>query len=115
MMERRDAPAHDDGALPNGAGAAAVLAAGCGCFILGVMAVAADHASLLKSLLNFYKPTGPLSGVTTCAMVVWLATWTVLDWRWRRRNVAIERVSAIAYVLLGLGVALTFPPIGDLF
>lgn len=114
-MERKDAPVRDDSARHNGAGAAAVLSAGCGCFILGVLAVAADHTSTLKSPLNFYKPTGPLSGVTTCAIASWLVVWAVLDWRWRKRDVAIRRMNAIAYVLLGLGVALTIPPIGDLF
>ena len=58
---------------PNGAGAAAVLAAGFGSFAVAVFAILADKAAPIKSLMNFYKPTGPLSGVTTCAIVVWLA------------------------------------------
>ncbi len=65
--------------------------------------------------MNFYKPTGPLSGVTTCAVVLWLASWACLHTNWRNRNLAMARVSAIAFILLLLGLLLTFPPIADLF
>ena len=104
-----------DTALKNGAGAAAVLAAGVGCFALAVLAVAGDKIAAVKSALNVYKPTGPLSGVSTGAVVVWLGVWAVLEWRWRGRDVAMGRVAAVALGLLALGVLLTFPPIGDLF
>ena len=48
----------------NGPVAAAVLACGLGCFLLGVLAVAADGSKRFASALNFHNPTGPLSGVT---------------------------------------------------
>ncbi len=101
--------------LPNGPGAAALLAAGIGSFLLAVFAILADKVAATQSLMNFYKPTGPLSGVTTCAIVAWLAAWALLHARWRERNLAFARVSAIAFILLGLGLLLTFPPIADLF
>ena len=63
----------------------------------------------------FYKLTGPLSGVTTTAVVVWLAAWLVLDRVWRKKSVALGRISVAALVLLGLAVLLTFPPVADLF
>lgn len=100
---------------PNGAGAAAVLAAGIGCFAVGLLAVLGDASTVLRTGLSFYGPTGPLSGVTTVAILVWIASWTLLDWRWRRRDVALGRVKTVAFVLLGLGLLLTFPPFGDLF
>jgi len=100
---------------PNGAGAAAVLAAGIGSFLVAVLAILADKVASIKSLMNLYKPTGPLSGVTTCAMVAWLAAWALLHWRWSWRNVAVGRVTAAAFILLFLGLLLTFPPIADLF
>jgi hypothetical protein len=102
-------------ALTNGSGAASVLAAGIGSFVLAVLACAEDKSAHIKSILNFYKPTGPLSGVTTLAILIWLFTWAILEWRWRRREVAVGRISAIALVLLGLSIALTFPPVVDLF
>jgi len=100
---------------PNGAGAAAVLAAGVGSLAVAVFAILADKAAPIKSLMNFYKPTGPLSGVTTCAIVVWLVVWALLHRRWSWRNVEIGRVTAAAFILLFLSLLLTFPPIADLF
>jgi len=100
---------------PNGAGAAAVLAAGIGSFLVAAFAILADKAPSIKSLMNFYKPTGPLSGVTTAAILVWIAFWIVLERHWRNRNVAMGRVGAIALVFLVLSLLLTFPPIADLF
>jgi hypothetical protein len=102
-------------AMTNGSGAAAVLAAAVGSFSLAVLAIASDKLPAIKSLMNFYRPTGPLSGVTTTAVFVWLMLWIVLGWRWRDRNVAMGRVGAIALVFLLLSLLLTFPPIGDLF
>lgn len=63
----------------------------------------------------FYKPTGPLSGVTTSAILVWLVAWTILNARWRGRNVAVARVHAVAFLPLGLSLLLTFPPVADFF
>ena len=101
--------------VPNGPGAAAVLAAAVGAFALAVLAVAADHIGGLRGLMLFYKPTGPLSGVTTSAMVIWLALWAVLEMRWRKKTVAVRPIGAASLVLLGLALLLTFPPVGDLF
>ena len=101
--------------MTNGSGAAAILAAGVGALALGVLAVVGDQSAVVKSWMIFYKPTGPLSGVTTMAIVIWLGCWAVLDWRLRRRSVAVGRICLVAALLLGLGVLLTFPPVGDLF
>ena len=92
-----------------------VLAAGIGAFLIACFAILADQSASIKSLMDFYKPTGPLSGVTTCAVVLWLASWAVLHSRWRNRNLAMARVSAIALILLLVGLLLTFPPVADLF
>ena len=101
--------------LTNGSGAAAILAAGVGTFALAILACAGDKSAAVKSSLIFYKPTGPLSGVTTAAILAWLFTWGILEWRWRNRAVAAGRITAVALVLLGLSLLLTFPPIVDLF
>ena len=99
----------------NGAGAAAILAAGIGAFLLAVLAILGDQYALIGSAMIFWKPTGPLSGVTTCAIVLWLAAWAVLHARWRNRNVELAKINAAAFILLVLGFLLTFPPIADLF
>jgi hypothetical protein len=101
--------------LTNGSGAAAILAAGVGSFTLAVVACAGHKSATIKNSLIFYKPTGPLSGVTTAAILAWLFTWGILEWRWRNRTVAAGRIIAGALVLLGLSLLLTFPPVVDLF
>ena len=105
----------DTPSFPNGSGAAAVLSAGIGCFAVAALAYGGDKSALVKSHLTFYKPTGPLSGVTTVGILLWLLTWTILGWRWRNKTIAMGRTSAVALVLLGLSLALTFPPVVDLF
>jgi len=100
--------------LTNGPGAAAVLAAGVGAAALGVFAVLGDMWPAFKKLMIFYRPTGPLSGVTTSAVIVWLLAWAVLEWRWRQKTVAMGRVAVVAFVLLTVGLLLTFPPFADL-
>lgn len=99
---------------PNGSGASAIFAAGVGCFAVAMLALAGDKSAAIKSAMIFYKPTGPLSGVTTTAVAVWLVCWFVLDLRWRRRDVDLRRISVISVGLLLLSVLLTFPPIADL-
>jgi hypothetical protein len=106
--ERRDE-------LPNGAAAAALLAAGAGSFLLAVLALIADKAAAIKSWMIFYRPTGPLSGVTTTAIVLWLLIWFLLHALWQKKGVSIRPVIVFAFTLLGLAIALTFPPIADLF
>ena len=104
-----------EGQLVNGPAAAAILSAGIGCFAIGLLAVIGDGSRTMAGLFTFYRPTGPLSGVTTTAILVWLACWGVLEWRWRGRSVAVGKVCVVALGLLAVGVLLTFPPVGDLF
>jgi hypothetical protein len=99
----------------NGFGAAAVLGAGIGAFALSVMAISADRVPALGRVLDFYQATGPLSGVTTTGIAIWLIAWVCLHYRWRNRDVALGSIATAALILLVLGVLLTFPPLGDLF
>ena len=55
-----------------------ILAAGIGCAMIGILALAGDASDAIGKLLNFYNPTGTLSGVTTVGIVVWLLAWFVL-------------------------------------
>ena len=98
----------------NGSGAAAILSAGVGAFALALLASAGDKSAQVASGLIFYKPTGPLSGVTTAAILIWLFTWGILEWRWCNKTVPAGRINAAALILLGLSFLLTFPPIADL-
>ena len=101
-------------AVPNGPGAAAILAAGIGCFAVGLFATLGDAFPALARFFTFYLPTGPLSGVTISAILVWLVAWLVMSQSWKAGTVALAKVTIAAFVLLALGVLLTFPPFMDL-
>lgn len=103
-----------DRELANGPGAAAILSAGVGCFAIGVLALIGDGSKRMAGLFTFYRPTGPLSGVSTLGILVWLAVWFVLARRWQTKAVATGKVNLAAFIFLALGLLLTFPPIGDL-
>lgn len=98
----------------NGSGAAALLAAGIGSFAVAAIAFAADKSPAVKAAFIFYKPTGPLSGITTTGILVWLIVWAVLHVKWQKRTVALGAISTTAVALLILSVLLTFPPLADL-
>lgn len=114
-MSLSKAASQESPQISNGSGAAALLSAGIGAFALAVLAIIADQSKAFQGLMKFYKPTGPLSGVTTSAIVLWLLCWAVLELLWRRRSVDLRRVGWVAFALLALGFLLTFPPIADLF
>jgi hypothetical protein len=94
---------------PNGAALAAVLAAGSGAFVLGVFVILNEAGIFAAPAL--YGPAGGLSGRVTFAVAAWLGAWGILHARWRQRDVAAGRVLTWVLVLVGLGVAMTFPPV----
>jgi fluoride ion exporter CrcB/FEX len=104
-----------DRTLPNGFGAAAILAASIGCFSLGVLTVAGDASKSSARHLILYRPTGPLSGVTTSAIAIWLLTWALLSHRWNARTVELRPILTVAFLLVAASLLLTFPPVIDLF
>jgi hypothetical protein len=110
----RGSAAATEDTIPNGAAAAAILAAGIGCAAVGVLALAADASGTAGKLLNFYDPTGALSGVTTVAIIVWLVAWFALNRSWGGQTVAAAKVNVLAFALLAVGFLLTFPPCMDL-
>jgi hypothetical protein len=99
--------------LRNGPGAAAILSAGIGSGALGVLAFAADAVPAINRVFRFWTPAGALSGVSTTAIVVWLAAWFVLSRRWATRDVSLPWVNLAAGLMLIAGLLLTFPPFMD--
>ena len=100
--------------LTNGPAGAAILSAGIGCSVLGILALAGDASKAVAKLLTFYLPTGPLSGVSTVAILSWLVMWFILAKRWRTKAVALGKINIIAFLLLAAGILLTLPPFVDL-
>lgn len=109
-LKKEDRLLDSERQLVNGPAAAAILSAGIGCFAIGVLAVIGDGSRTVAGLFTFYRPTGPLSGVSSLGIMVWLGVWLVLARSWRTRTVAIRRVNLAAFLFLTLGLLLTFPP-----
>jgi hypothetical protein len=100
--------------IPNGPGAAAVVAAGIGCALVGVLFLAEDASEAINKALNFYNPVGALSGLTTVSIVVWLVAWFVLNRMWATKTVNMTKANIVSFGLLIVGFLLTFPPFIDL-
>lgn len=101
--------------LPNGPGAAAILAAGIGSAAFGIITIAAELFEGLHSALKFVGPVGALSGKTTTAVIIWLVVWFILARRWETTDVEMRPINLAAFAMLGLSLLLTFPPVWGLF
>ena len=105
----------------NGPAAAAFLSAGIGSFVLGLMVTLAEASADFKSFLDFSKNygigsgVGPLSGKVIIGVAAFFVSFLLLGVALRGREVAFRRVFIVTLVLLGLGFALTFPPIFSIF
>jgi hypothetical protein len=99
--------------MMNGRGAAAVLAAAIGSFALALLALAGDASRSISATLNFWTPTGPLSGVTDVAILIWLGSWLLLSRRWASRDVNMVRINVISFAMFAAALLITFPPIMD--
>lgn len=100
---------------PEGPIAAAILASGIGCLVLGVLTTLASASSTVKDWLNFYDPVGSLSGKTTVAVVVWVISWVVLHMIYREKPYETRRALMIALGLIALGAIGTFPTFFEAF
>ncbi len=94
----------------NGEAAAAILAAGIGSLALGFVTAVTEVAGSLRSMLVFYRPAGPLSGRAILAVVVWLASWLILHFLWKSRQVDFAKIYFWTLVLVVLGLVGAFPP-----
>ncbi|MDZ4720878.1 MAG: hypothetical protein SH847_20670 [Roseiflexaceae bacterium] len=103
--------------VATGAAAAAFLAGGIGCFVLGLLVTLAAMPSLigLKNALNWSNPVGPLSGKTGVTVIAFLVSWVIAHFMMKDKNVDLKLYVIISGVLTALGFLLTFPPFFDLF
>jgi hypothetical protein len=105
----------DERPQPNGGIAAAVIAAGIGCAVLGLLVVAAAASPQVSQWLTFYTPTGPLSGKAIVSSVIYLVAWPNLHYRLRDKQVDLYKAFMITILLVALGIIGTFPPVYQLF
>lgn len=97
----------------NGAAMASFAGAGIGAFAMGVV-ILLNEAGIFAAP-TLYGPAGGVSGRTTLAAVAWLLAWGVLHYRWKGREVEARRIYPVTWILIGLGVLATFPPVWGLF
>jgi hypothetical protein len=105
---------NDQNIILNGPGAAAILSAGVGCFLVGLLFLVEDASPAAAKFFAFYPPSGALSGTTTVAVLVWLMLWYLLHLRWKHKTVQMWRVNTLAFAFLVASLLLTFPPFIDL-
>ena len=103
---------------PDGPGAAAILAAGIGIFVLGLLTTLNEMSEGIHTFLDAFDGdggVGPLSGKTILATVAYFGSWAVLWVLWRNKDIDIKKTFWIG---LGLGIAgtvLMFPPVFQAF
>jgi fluoride ion exporter CrcB/FEX len=103
---------------PDGPGAAAMLAAGIGIFVLGLLTTGAVISSGLKDFLlkwEWGQGVGPLAGKTTIASLAFFASWGLLHMAWRNKDVDIKKIFMIGLILGILGAIGTFPTFFEAF
>ena len=100
--------------MKNGPSAAAILAAGIGLAVTGIVVALAEAIAAWSALLVWSKPVGALSGKTTIGIAAWLVSWLILGILWKGKEVKLGPVLVVSAVLLGAGVLLTFPPVFEL-
>jgi len=114
---------------PNGPVVAAFLAAGVASLVMGIGVVLNEASGSIKdaigvdfnAFLQFDKNfglgsgVGPLSGKVGLAVISFAASWVVFHLWLRGKEVNFRNGFIAALVLVGLGFALTFPPIFMLF
>ena len=94
----------------NGEAAAAIVAAGVGCAVFGILVVLVALSTAMETLLTFFAPVGSLSGKTIVAVGVWLISWLALHRAWKDKHLDQRKTFTAAAILVGLGVLGTFPP-----
>jgi hypothetical protein len=99
----------------NGPLAAAMLAAGIGSLVLGLMTVLCENVTAFGNFFNFINSVGNLTGKTWMAILAWLISWAILANKWRDQEVDFGKIYRVTLILVGLGLLGTFPPIFDLF
>ncbi len=98
--------------------AAAMVAAGIGIFMLGLLTTLAVPWADLKDFLADFQAgrgVGPLADKTVLAVVVWAVSWGIVHFRWRDKNVDLKKMFSIGVFLGILGALGTFPPFFERF
>lgn len=100
---------------PNGEACAALVAAGIGSAVLGLIIPISEAIPPLKTSLNWLSPVGSLSGKTGVMVIAWLIAWVVLHFLWKDTQRSLRTVIITTIILLGIGLLGSFPPFFEMF
>ena len=97
---------------PDGPGAAMMISAGIGIFVLGFLTVLAEASEDAKTWLEKWEwdqGVGPLAGKTTLASLAYFVSLIALWAIWRHKDVDLKKSFYIGLTLGVLGAIGTFP------
>lgn len=97
---------------PDGPGAAMMISAGIGIFVLGLLTVLAEASLGWKEWLQKWEwgqGVGPLAGKTTVAAITYFVSLAILWVIWRAKDVKLQRAFYIGLALGLLGAIGTYP------
>ena len=114
---------------PNGPVAASFLAAGVASLVIGIGVVLNEASATIRDAIGvdfnaflqfdksfgFGSGVGPLSGKIGLAIIAFVVSWVIFHLWLRGKEVNFRNYFIASLVLVGLGFALTFPPIFLLF
>lgn len=101
--------------VPFGPAAAALVAAGVGAFVLGLLTTVNEMSEAVHDFLELNAAVGPLSGKTMFAVAAWAISWPILHVALHRKDPSHSAVYWLTGVLVALGVLGTLPPFFQLF
>jgi hypothetical protein len=103
--------------VATGEAAAAFLAGGVGCFMIGLLVTLTEMPALedLKNALTWSNPVGPLSGKTGVGVIAFMLAWVIAHFALRNKDVNLKAYVIAAAILSFLGFLGTFPPFFELF
>ena len=100
---------------PNGPAAAALLAAGIGSLMLGILTVLNEASQGIHDFLELDTGVGALSGKTAFAVAAYIIAWVILAPAMWRRSLAWTPVLTLSALLIAGGFVGTFPEFFKLF
>jgi len=101
--------------IKNGSSAAAILAAGIGLAVTGIMTLTSEAIAAWSKALTWSKPVGALSGKTSLGLIAWIVGWIVFGLLWKGKELKLRPVLVVSVILAVVGLMCTFPPFFELF
>ena len=103
---------------PSGPAAAALISGALGLLAMSISQVMAEGSAAAKTAIHnlgkLWIPgaqgIGPYSGKETIALIVWLASWAVLHYALRKREVNATAYGVAFLALIGLSTTIFWPP-----